>query len=242
MPQDFWPGKALTAIARAAQLGSHPRRAVSAACLWWLSTGSLAETPADCTCLWQGSFTDVADSADLIALGSVERVRGNAADFAVEQIYRGQDWHRELRVWLQVDNYCRPAAADFPEGSRWVVALKRIESLPEDGFNPSTPNISFGRVGDWTLSACGGYYLRASDNTFRGNLLPEMARWDQTPKMNPVSLDLLEGWLAGDLGTDALRRASEENPAARALMLDTKSFLRGQDTYLIDDDVEADTP
>lgn len=203
------------------------------------ATGAASETAKECSCLWQGSFTEVANDADLVALAQVAQVRGNAADFTVEQIYRGQDWHRELRVWLQAQDLCRPDPKDFPEGTRWVIAIDHIEVIPEGGFDPSTPNISFGRVGDWSLSACGGYFLRANGNTVRGNLLPDMARWDTAPKMNPVSIELIEGWLAGQLGVDVLQRASEENPEARALMLDTRSFLRGQDSYLSDEDTEA---
>jgi len=81
--------------------------------------------------------------------------------------------------------------------------------------------------------------IRDSGNTVRGNLLPDMARWDTAPKMNPVSIELIEGWLSGRIGVDVLQRASEENPEARALMLDTRSFLRGQDSYLNDEDTEA---
>ncbi|GIR90379.1 MAG: hypothetical protein CM15mP89_3840 [Gammaproteobacteria bacterium] len=44
---------------------------------------------------------------------------------------------------------------DFPVGSRWIMALAEITEVPEDGFDPSTPNQSYGRPFDFVLSSCG---------------------------------------------------------------------------------------
>ena len=44
------------------------------------------------------------------------------------------------------------------------MALEKIDSVPDDGFNPLTPNISFGREQDYLLSSCGGYFLSANGN------------------------------------------------------------------------------
>ena len=54
-----------------------------------LADTTTEDNPIDtCTCLWQGSFTEIADTADLIVLGAVTQHRGNAADFAIEEILR----------------------------------------------------------------------------------------------------------------------------------------------------------
>lgn len=197
---------------------------------------------AACTCLWQGSFTEIAKNADLIMLGAVTEHRGNAADFAIEEIFRGPDWHTNIRVWMQARDYCRPNIENFPPGSRWVLALEHIEALPSDAFDPLTPNISYGRLDDWMLSNCGGYFLEAHGGTVRGNLIPGTPRWDFNPDMNPVLIDLLRHHLDGSAGVETLKNAAQEDPEARALMLNTRSFLRGQDTLLPEDPEPSDSP
>ena len=187
--------------------------------------------PESCQCLWQGSFTDVAPTSDLVVVGAVAAVRGNAVDIAIEQISLGPDWLNTIRVWTKTGDYCRPPPEKFPLGSRWMLALEKITALPEGGFDPSTPNQSFGRVGDYALSACGGYFLEVYGDTATGNLLPDMPRWAYDPKMNPVLIDLINSYLDGSLPIESLQEASQEDPAARELLLDTKSFLRGQDPY-----------
>ena len=193
-----------------------------------------SEAPESCQCLWQGSFTEVAPTSDLVIVGEVAVVRGNAVDVTVEQVPLGPDWLTTIRVWTKTGDYCRPPPERFPPGSRWMLALEKISALPEGGFDPSTPNQSFGRVGDYALSACGGYFLAVNGNTATGNLIPGMPRWAYAPKMTPVLLDLIVDHLDGALSIDGLREATEEDPAARELLLDTKSFLRGQDPYLED--------
>jgi hypothetical protein len=145
-------------------------------------------------------------------------------------------------VWLKARNFCRPAIETFPLGSRWVMALQHIETLPDDAFDPLTPNISYGRLNDWVLSSCGGYFLRAHGGTVRGNLVPGTPRWDFDPDMNPVLIDLLRSHLTGSVGVENLKSAAEEDPEARALMLNTRSFLRGQDTLLPDNKAPINSP
>ena len=208
-----------------------------------LADTTTEDNPIDtCTCLWQGSFTEIADTADLIVLGAVTQHRGNAADFAIEEILRGPDWHTSIRVWLKAKNYCRPDIENFPPGSRWVLALKHIETLPSGAFDPLTPNISYGRLNDWILSNCGGYFLQAQGGTVRGNLIPGTPRWDFDPDMNPVLVDLLRGHLQGQVTVETLEKAAQEDPEARALMLNTRSFLRGQDDLLGEDSEPSNPP
>ena len=76
----------------------------------------------------------------------------------------------EIRVWLKTADYCRPEPELFPPGSEWVMALFRIEQDVPGGFNPNTPNVSYGRPGDYSLSSCGGYWLSRSGDWVSGNL------------------------------------------------------------------------
>jgi hypothetical protein len=108
------------------------------------------------------------------------------------------------------------------------MALNRISEVPDDGFDPGTPNQSFGRVDDYYLSSCGGYWLNYSGEAVTGNLV-NAPRWARDPDMTPVLLDLLRAYLRGEASREALQKASEEDPELTDLMLDTKAFLRGQD-------------
>ncbi|WP_439107676.1 delta-aminolevulinic acid dehydratase [Congregibacter sp.] len=183
---------------------------------------------AECGCLWQGSFSEVQQSADLVVAATVAHIKGNAVDIAVEEDLRGRSYLDSIRVWMETQDYCRPPAEDFPVGSRWVFALKRITELPEDGFNPSTPNQSFGRVDDYYLSSCGGYWLSYSGEAVTGNLV-NAPRWARDPDMTPVLMDLLRAFLRNEASSNALLQASREDPALMDLMLDTKAFLRGDE-------------
>ena len=194
-------------------------------------------TGADCGCLWEGSFSEVASTTDLVVLAEVQTIKGNAIDLVPEQVLQGDFWLDTLRVWMQTRDYCRPPADDFPVGSRWVMALTQIQEVPEGGFNPSTPNQSFGRPYDFTVSSCGGYWLRVNGSAAIGNLVPGMPRFYHQPEMSPVLVDLVAGHLKGTVSTEALIEASRERPAAvDELILDTRSFLRGQADWLLEED------
>ena len=118
------------------------------------------------------------------------------------------------------------------------MALAQIREVPEGGFNPSTPHESYGRPDDYVLSSCGGYWLRVNGNTAVGNLVPDMPRFYHQPDMSPVLIDLIDGYLKGTVSEAALVEASRKRPnEVNELMLDTRSFLRGQDEWL-----EAETP
>ncbi|MDH4040447.1 MAG: delta-aminolevulinic acid dehydratase [Gammaproteobacteria bacterium] len=191
--------------------------------LGWIATGAVAR--AECDCLWQGSFAEVQARADLVVSGTVARGKGNSVDLAVERTLRGGSDEPEIRVWLKTADYCRPEPELFPPGSEWVMALFRINEDVPGGFNPNTPNVSYGRVGDYSLSSCGGYWLSRSGDWVTGNLA-QAPRWVREPKMTPVLLDLVADYVAGRVEAQALVAASREDPAVRQLMLDTKAFLR----------------
>ncbi len=194
--------------------------------LAWLATVAVAR--AECDCLWQGSFAEVQAGADLVVIGKVARAKGNSIDLAVERALRGSSDEMEIRVWLKTADYCRPEPELFPPGSEWVMALFRIEQDVPGGFNPHTPNVSYGRPGDYSLSSCGGYWLSRSGDWVSGNLV-QAPRWERDPKMTPVLIELLVAYIDGRVDAQALANASREDPAARQLMLDTKAFLRETD-------------
>ena len=197
-------------------------------------------TGADCGCLWQGSFSEVAATTDLVVLGEVQRIKGNAVDLKPERVLHGEFWLDSMRVWMRTRDYCRPSAEAFPEGSRWIMALAQIREIPEDGFDPSTPNQSYGRLYDYALSSCGGYWLQVNGNTAVGNLVPGMPRFYHQPEMSPVLVDLIAGYLNDTVSEAALVEASRERPdEVNELMLDTRSFLRGQDQWLDDQDSDS---
>lgn len=192
---------------------------------------------ADCGCLWEGSFSEVAPQADLVLLGQVQAIKGNAVDLLPETVLKGQFWLDTLRVWMKTRDYCRPPVEHFPIGSRWMMALSEIRERPEDSFNPSTPNQSYGRLLDYQLSSCGGYWLRVNGNTVSGNLVPDMPRFYHQPDMSPVLVDLVAGYLAGTVPESALIEASRAHPeAVDTLILDTRRFLRGQEGWIEEED------
>ena len=174
--------------------------AITAVCalIWGALSPTLLAQPeamgADCGCLWGGSFSEVAPATDLIVIGEVRSIKGNAVDLVPEQVLKGAFWLDTLRVWMQTRDYCRPPATHFPAGSRWIMALSEIRKVPEDGFNPSTPNQSFGRPFDYKLSSCGGYWLSQAGERVSGNLV-DAPRWEREPKMTPVLLDLVDAYL-----------------------------------------------
>jgi hypothetical protein len=180
---------------------------------------------AECGCLWQGSFTDVEATADLVVSGRINSGKGNSVDLSIDRLLRGETTVPDIRIWLKTGDYCRPEPAEFPVGSEWVMALFEIKEDVEGGFSPHTPNVSYGRVGDYFLSSCGGYWLSRHDNWVTGNLV-QAPRWVREPKMTPVLLDLVADYVAGNVDAQALAEASREDPAVRELMLDTKAFLR----------------
>jgi hypothetical protein len=194
-------------------------------CVLLLTT---AQARSECDCLWQGSFSEVQAATDLVVSGAIIQGKGNSIDLSVQRLLRGAQPPTAIRIWLQTGDYCRPEAELFPIGSQWVMALHRIDDHVPGGFNPHTPNISYGRIGDYSLSSCGGYWLSQSEDRVSGNLV-DAPRWVREPKMTPVLLDLVADFIDGKIDSDALLQASQEDPALRDLMLDTRAFLRGDE-------------
>lgn len=192
----------------------------------------------ECMCLWEGSFADVAPEVDLVILAQVESHKGNSIDVQVKQTLLGKNYLDTQRIWLQAKDYCRPPVDDFPDGSSWVLALRKIREIPDGGFDSGTPNVSYGRVDDYALSNCGGYWLSftgdedasrvgmSESGVVTGNLI-NAPRWAREPDMTPVFLEVVSSYLKGSISRAALLEASQRNPEVRDLMLDTRAFLRG---------------
>ena len=185
------------------------------------------QSHAECDCLWRGSFSEVQAATDIVVSGRVVAAVGNSIDLRISRLLRGEAYHETIRVWLKTADYCRPEPTLFPLESDWVMALNRITEAIPGGFNPGTPNVSYGRVGDYSLSSCGGYWLRSRGDRVTGNLV-DGPRWDYEPPMTPVLLDLVADYVRGDLGRASLQQASAIDPKLRELMLDTRSFIRNE--------------
>ena len=108
-------------------------------------------TQAECGCIWGGSFSRVQAGTDLVAAVTVLRESGNSIDVRVSRVLRGELFTEEIRIWLDTGDLCRAPVGSFELESSWVMALDRIEEKIAGGFNPNTPNISYGRVGDFSL-------------------------------------------------------------------------------------------
>lgn len=193
---------------------------------------SLAAAPslaaADCDCLWQGGFTRSSAQADLVVQANVLTHKGNSMDVAIEKRWRGQEYLDHIRIWGDNGELCRPSIYQFEPGERWILALRRIETVPDDGFNPNTPNLSYGRERDYEISSCGVNWLRVNDNLVTGNLV-EAPRWQYIDhRKSPVLLELVQGWLDGQLDESILRQAATPDQAPKELMHETQMYMWGE--------------
>lgn len=193
----------------------------------------------ECNCIWEGSFADVHKNADLIVSGIVIARKGNSIDLNIERKLRGEPHRQDIRLWLKTKNYCRPDPNQFPLGSRWVMALQKIKEDIPDGFDPNTPNMSYGRVDDFILSSCGGYWLSQQGETVTGNLV-DGPRWARNPKMSPLHLDILSGYIDGKITREDLTQYSRKNSALKDLVLDTRIFLKHQARNVSNEEIIVD--
>ena len=107
------------------------------------------------------------------------------------------------------------------------MALKKIKENIPGGFDPNTPNISYGRVDDFILSSCGGYWLSQQGETVAGNLI-DGPRWARNTKMKPLHLDILSSYIDGKITRGDLIQYGKESSALNELLLDTRIFLKHQ--------------
>lgn len=184
-------------------------------------------TSTACECIWQGSFVDIKDDADLIVHATVLSTKGNSFDIWIDQTLKGNEFRETLRIWGKTAQLCRPNVDIFLPQTEWILAINKITDVPDDGFNPNTPNLSFGRVDDYAISACGAYWLSVSEGLVSGNIA-KGTRWTYNPKMNPVLFSLIAANINNKISNSALLTASEIPAESKELLLDTKSFLRQQ--------------
>lgn len=186
-----------------------------------------------CECLWQGSFSKAYKNADLIVSGSIISSKGNSADFAIERTHLDHgvgftEFNTTIRVWGNNGQLCRPEIEDFPIGTQWVMSLEKITGDIPGGFNPNTPNISYGRVNDYYLSKCGANWLKLEEGLVTGNLV-KGRRWQwKNNQMNPVLLELIDAYVKQIIPEQALMEAAKPLTEAKKLMEETKVFLRTQ--------------
>ena len=177
-----------------------------------------------CECAWQGPFSWLVDEADVVALVSMEGGKGNSRDVRVDDLLKGQEFEPKIRLWGKYKNQCRANLNQFPVGSRWLVALTRIKEIPDGGFNPSTPNVSFGRLGDYPLSSCGGYWLKEKNGQLTGNIT-SVFEWDYDPGMDPVPYDVMADFVAGKASYKDIIEHSGEVTSPEAMMRRSKRAI-----------------
>ena len=178
-----------------------------------------------CECLWEGSFADIAPKVDYIVHGRIVQTKGNSVDLEVQQELKGTGHFDTVRIWLKTQDLCRAELDRFALEEQWVFALDRINEVPDDGFNPMTPNISYGRVGDFSLGGCGGYFLPSDGRWIAGPII-NATKWDFEPDTTPVLLELIESYVQGQASRSDLQEATQMDPALRELMINTRLHVK----------------
>lgn len=178
-----------------------------------------------CSCLWQGSFADILANSTHVVHGSIATIKGNSIDIRVIANLKGDTYFDTVRLWGNTGDLCRAEVDQFDLDEEWIFALTKIDEVPSDGFNPMTPNLSFGRVGDYALPGCGGYFLKVQDGWVSGPII-DTTRWDFEPDITPVLLRLLTGYIEGTVSRQELKAATEVDPALRELMINTRLHIK----------------
>ncbi len=192
-----------------------------------------AQPSKSCQCLWQGSFSTIVKRSDFIASGEVITTKGNSIDFKIartmaDRAINTKEFNNVIRIWGDDGKQCRPVITEFPVGSQWVVALTKITSNVPDGFNPNTPNVSYGRINDYYLSQCGAYWLRLDEGYVVGNFV-NGRRWEwENEDMNPVRLELVEAYVNDTIPEQSLIEAAKPLTEAKILLEKTKQWLHNQ--------------
>lgn len=181
-----------------------------------------------CSCIWQGNFAEIDKTDATIVLGTVLSHKGNSMDLQVDEVLQGKLYREDIRIWGETASLCRAELSNFADGSEWLLVLDPITEVPDKGFNPSTPNISFGRVGDFALKRCGVYWLEHRNAYLSGNVDDDKRWLYLDKKKSPVSLQLIRRFLAGGIDKSVLAEAAKIPPAKTELLTDTRVFLMQQ--------------
>lgn len=105
-----------------------------------------------CTCNWAGPFTKVALGTDLVVLAQVRSHDRQRMDVAIVDVLKGVERRRVVTVLGGDDASCRPPVAGFPPGTRWVLALARMDG-------PA-----------YALSECGEFWLEVRGDRAVGRI------------------------------------------------------------------------
>lgn len=166
---------------------------------------------------------DVAQKADLVVEASITGFKGNAMQLSRYEVLKGEEFRPDIQVWLKYKNECRPSKDVFISHKHWVVALKKINSVPDDGFNPNTPNSSYGLTGDYEVSSCGAFWLKSNENIAKGNLLG--GKRFQFTGDELISVTMLADYFAGRIKRSDIDAAVAAKKEAEELMKKTQLFL-----------------
>ncbi|MDG2273332.1 MAG: hypothetical protein P8L39_13615 [Halioglobus sp.] len=93
--------------------------------------------------------------------GTVAAAKGNSIDLKVNRRLCDEEAPEGIQIWLKSG---RPEVGLLPIGTQWVMALNTLPEVMPAGFNPSTLNISYGHIGDYSRTSCRGYWLRQTNN------------------------------------------------------------------------------
>lgn len=182
-----------------------------------------------CDCLWQGNFAELDKRGATIVRGEVLSHRGNSMDLQVDEVLQGKLYRDTIRIWGDTGSLCRADLGRFDKASQWVLVLNTIDTVPEGGFNPSTPNFSYGREGDFSLNRCGVYWLEYRNGYVRGNVDDDKRWLYLDSKKSPVDIALIRAFIDGRADESLLARAARTQPEKDALLTDTRVFLRQQE-------------
>lgn len=141
--------------------------------------GPVLPATGNVTAFGKASLVTFADT-DLIISGAVIAAKDNSIDLKTSRSLRGNGAPEDIRVWLKVGDYCSPETDLCPVGTQWVMAPNTITDAILGESHPSTPNISYGRIGDYSLSNCRGHWLRQNNAVTTGNPV-NAPRWERKP-------------------------------------------------------------
>ena len=114
-----------------------------------------------CSCAGSQSFCETVNpdsSSLLIVRGKKKAQIEHGMDFEISSIYNGDESKKTIRVWGDPGHLCRVYTSNFENGEELILALIEITWDESAGSCCESE-----KKGDYILSVCGVYYVRASD-------------------------------------------------------------------------------
>lgn len=153
-----------------------------------------------CTCKPEGNFLKVSKNVDLVAVVEVkgygdfvqEDIGGSNIEtpetiiFNVVKVIKGSEDRKELKVFGDDGQLCRPGIRDFTKGKYYVVAVSKCQGYKRLSGVVETPDY-------YAISICGQYSINYSptDKTVSG--LINKKRKATTMTLNKLEMLLKEG-------------------------------------------------